>query len=69
MPRFRVQVQYPHTQWYELVVEVEAATEDDAKVAAIKAADDREWNDTVQVGSGEIGESVVWSVDRMAATK
>lgn len=69
MPRFRVRVQYPFTQWYELVVEVEAATEDDAKVAAIKAADDREWNDTVQVGSGEIGESVVWSVDRMAATK
>ena len=62
MPRFRVQVQYPHTQWYEQTVEVEAATEDDAKVAAIKAADDRGWDDAVQAGDGECGESQVYAI-------
>ena len=68
MPRFRVQVQYPHTQWYEQTVEVEAATEDDAKVAAVEAADERGWDDAVQAGDGECGESRVYAIERIDDT-
>ena len=64
-PKFTVRVQYPYTLWYEQTVEVEAATEEEARAAAIKLADANGWDNAIQTGDGEAGATEVWAIEEV----
>lgn len=63
MPKFTARVQYPWTVWYEQTVEVEAATEAEARALAIKAADDKGWDGECRMSDGEAGATEIWTIE------
>lgn len=67
MSKFRARVQYPYTTWHEQEVEVEAATEEEARMLAVRVADEGGWDKAAQVGDGECGESEIASIKEVAS--